>query len=271
MVAKVELITPEIAKEYLVYNVNNRNLNRERVNKYARDMVAGEWQLNGEPIIFDTAGILKDGQHRLQAVIKCNKPVKMLVVRGVDPLVDTINTGTPRSFVDMLRIGGMDPTICIPAFVACARQAAIIGAGRSSITKSEAEAWIYRHEDALRELRTNAKFTHRKGIIALDTPPLLLPAMCAIETGEDKNRIFDFLRSVQTGFYHSDNDTAAIVIRNDIIARRIKFERKSERIIATYAIDKALYDFIHKYPRKMSYQSAKEPAYTKALSGKEGT
>lgn len=83
--SKIETITPEIAREYLSKNSRNprKTMNPAVIRKYADDIKAGLWQLNGEAIIFDEDGFLKNGQHRLCAVIQANKPMSTLVVRGV--------------------------------------------------------------------------------------------------------------------------------------------------------------------------------------------
>ena len=83
--AKVEKITPEIAKEYLKMNSRNprKRMDWSTINKYASDIAAGLWTLNGEAIIFDEDGYLVNGQHRLCGVVKANVPFQTLVVRGV--------------------------------------------------------------------------------------------------------------------------------------------------------------------------------------------
>lgn len=80
----VEVITPQIAAEYLKKNTRNRNVSDAVVRSYASTMQRGEWKLNGESIKFDTEGVLTDGQHRLLAVVKSGIPVEMLVIRDVD-------------------------------------------------------------------------------------------------------------------------------------------------------------------------------------------
>ena len=83
---KVEVVrmTPDMARAILKNNPNNRNVKRDRVSLYASDMEKGRWQLNGESIVIDADGNLKDGQHRLMAVVKSQCTVPMIVVSGVD-------------------------------------------------------------------------------------------------------------------------------------------------------------------------------------------
>lgn len=80
--SSVETITPEAAKKYLERNVNNRNVNKDRVAIYARDILAGNWT-GGSSIGFFENGDLADGQHRLQAVVSANVPAVFVVIRNL--------------------------------------------------------------------------------------------------------------------------------------------------------------------------------------------
>ena len=94
--AKVETITPEIAKTMLGENVNNRRISRDNVNLFAREIRNGEWRFNGEAIKFGKDGRLLDGQHRLLAVIAADKPLTTLVIRGLeDETQQTMDSGKP--------------------------------------------------------------------------------------------------------------------------------------------------------------------------------
>lgn len=107
IVSQVETITPKRAAEYLATMVKNRPVRRNKVEQYARDMGAGRWHLNGEPVIFAADGGLIDGQHRMRAVMAAGVNVDMLVVRGVEAEgFVTIDTGANRDFGDVLAIGG---------------------------------------------------------------------------------------------------------------------------------------------------------------------
>ena len=70
MEAKVQVITPELAEQYLTKNTNNyRSMSNSVVNAYATDMKTGNWKFNGDSIKFNKSGILVDGQHRLAAIM----------------------------------------------------------------------------------------------------------------------------------------------------------------------------------------------------------
>lgn len=104
-------VSPAIAESWLAKNPNNRNIRKAVIEGYARDMVSGDWLLDGETIKFDTAGRLIDGRHRLSAVLAADVEVPMIVVRGVDPSVmDTVDAGAKRTYADALKIQGEENT-----------------------------------------------------------------------------------------------------------------------------------------------------------------
>jgi len=110
--AKVELITPEMAKAMLEQNhEHQRPVKRKRVENYIADMKNNTWVLNGETIVVADDGSILDGQHRLMAVAEAGIPISMLVVRGVEKEVDGIDTFSTinsenRSHKDVLYIAG---------------------------------------------------------------------------------------------------------------------------------------------------------------------
>lgn len=110
--AKVETITPEIAKEYLKKNTANyrklTTLSWYKIDQYAEAMKAGKWQLNGEAITFGKNGVLKNGQHRLAAIIRAGVPVKILVVYDIDDDVDIYDRGKNRTDADIAHARGID-------------------------------------------------------------------------------------------------------------------------------------------------------------------
>lgn len=106
MKAQIKLITPQYAKELLKMNVGNRRLKTVK-NSYVGQMLNGEWKENGEPIIIDVNGFIKDGQHRLTACIEANFSWHCPIITDVNPdVMDTIDTGANRSFNDVLQLNG---------------------------------------------------------------------------------------------------------------------------------------------------------------------
>jgi hypothetical protein len=101
------LITPALAQKWLIENRNNRPLRASIVTLYAEDILHDRWQNNGETIKFSKTGELLDGQHRLAAIIKAQKPIVALVVRGLEPVsFHSIDTGMRRTAAQIVSLSG---------------------------------------------------------------------------------------------------------------------------------------------------------------------
>ena len=81
---KVELITPQLAEEYLLKNNINRKAKDTVVNKYINDMKKGNWMFNGTTIKISTTGQVLDAQHRLKACVRSGKSFYSIVVKGLN-------------------------------------------------------------------------------------------------------------------------------------------------------------------------------------------
>lgn len=104
---RMELITPEIAKAYLVQNTHNRDVRKGVVSAYATDMRNGDWHWNGDSIRRSKDGTVLDGQHRLLACIEAGVPFRTLVIDGLpNETQDTMDTGIIRRYTDLLKLRG---------------------------------------------------------------------------------------------------------------------------------------------------------------------
>lgn len=103
----VVLMNPSLAEKILSLNKKNRNVSESNLSSTVHKMKNGKWHENGESIIIGSDGVLKDGQHRLEATIKSNHVWRAVLVTGVSPLVmSSIDTGKNRSASDVLAING---------------------------------------------------------------------------------------------------------------------------------------------------------------------
>lgn len=100
-------VTPELAKKWLETNSEGqRNMRRNAVATYARDMAMGNWAFTHQPIAFNEHGKLVDGQHRLNAVVESGATVRFVVSVVVGLSVhDPIDRGAKRSVADLLGEG----------------------------------------------------------------------------------------------------------------------------------------------------------------------
>lgn len=262
----IEKITPQRAAEYLKRNKVNRLISHETVNKYADDMKNGAFQCNGEAIKFNKSGALVDGQHRLRAIIKSGVTVEVLVIREVDDSVSIYDLARSRSPLDSLIIEGYDRELANVSNVALARLHAIISRGSRTISTSEIRKFLNEHRDALLTIAPVRKKGHTSGI-AIKAAPILLAMMYAVEAGEKHSKILEFADVLASGFYSKDSQTAAIVLRNDILTGKIDVAHGiTSRVMATRCIENAINDFCRERPRKRSYMKSATPIYEKGVA-----
>lgn len=102
-------MTPELAQRYLETQVHNRNVNEHWVEALAFAMERGDWTEDGNSIKMDSNGHLIDGQHRLRAVIRSGKTLRMEVKSGFPhEAIHVIDSFTrARSTADVLTLDGI--------------------------------------------------------------------------------------------------------------------------------------------------------------------
>lgn len=144
------LVTPEIAAVWLGYNLFNRPLNNREVDNLARLMKEGKWMDTGQAIILGVNVVL-DGQHRLQAIILSGIPQMMTVIFNQDESsFIALDCGSPRSKLDMVRLGIQDQTIKSKHLsVLKAMLAGVTCANLYNLTAIELSKLVARHREAI--------------------------------------------------------------------------------------------------------------------------
>lgn len=145
---QVEKITPEKAAEYLKANTANprgTKLNMARVKQYAHDMKAGLWELNGEAIQFGEDGTLKNGAHRLAAIITANVPVETVVIRGIDRTVTAYDLTYVRTVAQLANA----EDISVPKEMLCGLRFMFSEMPGHVATQMEIKRYAKEHEDEL--------------------------------------------------------------------------------------------------------------------------
>jgi len=93
-------VTPEMAREWIKANRNNRPVRRGAVAKITADLKRDDFLYTGQTILFTISWRLADGQHRLIAIIESGIPAEVMVVTGIeDRAIAKIDNGGagPRS------------------------------------------------------------------------------------------------------------------------------------------------------------------------------
>ena len=103
---EIRIVDSAAASDILkITNTKNRAVSQHTVDKYCKLIDEEKWKVNGEPIIISKAGRLLNGQHRLLAQTKAEKPTSMLFITGIeDDAFNTIDTGKARGAADLVSI-----------------------------------------------------------------------------------------------------------------------------------------------------------------------
>jgi hypothetical protein len=111
-VAKIESFTPKQALKIIETTeplFRNRGVNVGHVQALRTEMREGRWDPQASTIIFaetqEGVEYLFDGQHRMCAIAGFNKPVKVMVRRGVDSSIfENIDAGRPRTLAQIIAV-----------------------------------------------------------------------------------------------------------------------------------------------------------------------
>jgi len=237
MTMSYELITPEVAESMLEKNAtNNRRISRGTVEVYARDMVNGDWDEDvGASISFDENGILRDGQHRLCAIVKSGVAINTWVCRNVsaDGIYDN---NRKRSLRDQVLI--MDDSlesIYYSSRYHAVAKAIIARFDRRKIGAKEVVAFTKKHKEELDGFFLN---------IPHSTPPKVsvatvhLALFLAYHAGIGMNVINDFYEVLYSGMSTKPEDFPIIAYRNYLKDNDTRYTTIPEVARCQYALKK---------------------------------
>lgn len=110
--AEIVLLTPDLAQEWIRYNVGNRKVKPRYVERLAGAMRRGEYIAGAAmPVAFsgtpEDPQRLLNGQHHLHAVLESGESVSVIVVWGLPEVASTVmDQGQNRSLGDTLQMDG---------------------------------------------------------------------------------------------------------------------------------------------------------------------
>ncbi len=163
LVVKEELVTPEIASEYLAANTRNRPLNKPYVRELSQDLEQNRWKRTHQGVAFDWNGVLLDGQHRLHAIVASGIAAKLLVTRGCDPeTFDVIDAVRKRTAAQIAQMSGESKDA--PRTTAMARAIRTVAYKEHRVSNAAVIAYFVEHKDTLeRYLPVARKYTQAVG------------------------------------------------------------------------------------------------------------
>lgn len=198
-------VSPQNAEALLESNDGNRRLSTMSVVKYAKLMTDGEWRLNGETVKISTEGErggseslgrLLDGQHRMEAIIRCGIPQAITLAIGVKPeLFKTIDCGRSRDASDILNIAGYKNTNVLAAAL------------RHMLVIQESESGNYSRRsippqyilDAANRWPQMRHFTSRARLVQTIIPASLATCFMYLTTHADIEKSLSFFAKIATG------------------------------------------------------------------------
>lgn len=233
----VETITPDRASELLKLNTHNRPTNPRHIKALADEMEAGNWRLNGEPIVFSPHSLL-DGQHRLLACLKANLPFQSIVVRGIDESVfPTIDVGLRRTGSHTLAMLGEKQ----PARLAAAlRYVDRYLKGQTDVKKRLSNSELQTALSAHPGVRDSLGYCLENYTQLM--PISLLAALHYLFAIKDRSKADEFVYRLVCGL-GIDQDSPIYLLRERLVQNAASKARVSEDYLAALAI-KAFNSFV---------------------------
>lgn len=150
------LVTPDMASDWRTFRTyeHNRRVSPAVTQKYQRDMESGLWKLTRQGLIFDTAGKLIDGQHRMAAL--ANSSEDLLTKHYGQPAIpfwvypneardtfDAIDQGYKRQAAHLLHVPNATVVAAGGRFLAALASQDVLGLPRfQGITNTEVYATV---------------------------------------------------------------------------------------------------------------------------------
>ena len=215
MTMNYEFISPETAADLLETNSNNRSISRGTVDAYATDMASGNWdETVGVAISIDSNGVLRDGQHRLAAIVQSGVGIHMWVCRNVSP--DGIyDNNRKRSNCDQISImrADLDNVYKSTRYIAVAR--AIITQGdRRTVTPKEIIDFTDKHKEDLDGFFLNMP---QSTVPKISLACVHLGLLLAYIGGVSMDDILDFYDVLCSGMYTKPEAVPIIAYRNYLL------------------------------------------------------
>lgn len=254
----MELITPEKAAEYLKMNRKNRRILDKKVAMYSMDMINGNFQSeNGETISFYQSGTLKDGQHRLKAVVKSGVANWFLVVRGVADDKTICDRGRPRTTQNVMELDGYLPALRNSVVIAGVRLLYQIYKSNEYeyLSDSEIEKFIDKNREIILDC-FHASIKGADNVSLTKTAPVFGALLVARANGTSASVLTDFCCLVNTGLSKSESQFAAIQARKMLESNKGVSTSDTRRETFRRML-MAIDDFEHSVPRTKKYSTIK--------------
>ena len=236
---KAVMVTPEMAKKWLKFNVQNRNIRDRHVENLADDMAHGRWEDTHQGIAFYDDGTLADGQHRLEAIVKSGKTIKFLVTNNLSKNSSLVIDQTVKRMAhDAIRISGEAPWMDKDMVALVKFMMSNMGSDPYPRNVSEIVSYAQRYSEHL----VNAASYIRNKKRYFTSAPIAAAYLCALVAGEPKEKIKRFGEIMYSGEISGPHETAAIRLREFLISNPNAWVGMS-RQDSSKRIQRAIYAF----------------------------
>jgi hypothetical protein len=227
--AKCELIelSPEKAEEFLRFAHPNRTISKNLVDRYAREMAADNWRVNGETIVISNHGRVLDGQHRLQSIVNSGVSIWTFLVTGIEESsMNTFDTGRARSAADILNMTGHANAKVLAPLLLLLWQHERLKPG----------AWLHGSASPIELDAVHAKYPQagRSIEFCLQVKDVCSPALVAfahllgLTYGNDPDKTNEFVDKLASGADLS-GDAPILVLRNQLLQTAVTTGRSHHR------------------------------------------
>lgn len=220
MNTEIKLVTPEMAMELLKRNINNRRLSERTVGYYAEQMRNNEWRLTGQGISISENGVILDGQHRLEAVVRAKTPVKFLIIYGVkDDTFANYDVGKNRSFGDVFDIQGI-PYSSLVSSIIVSYHRRILGIThrpdhKKQLSKKNALTLYYKNAELFKEIAKNSTRIYSYSRLLRAAYMGGFMAYLIIEKKHSPEKVYSFFDQILSG-RNIENNTI-LLLRDNLI------------------------------------------------------
>jgi hypothetical protein len=226
LVIEAVTITPEVASQWLKANKHNRPVRRSHVDFLAREILSGNWQVNGQGIVISENEEVLDGQHRLLACIEAGMPFRTLVIYGISSKAfKTMDTGAVRTGSDALALNHVErPTYLVKSVGSavpwCHRLESGLFGGRAKISNTDILAYVDEHPSLWHccEMLAGYPKETRPVSLAMGT------ALYEVFQRKDALKAEEFMRNLFTG-EHIERDDVEYILRSMFLAKTSRVHR----------------------------------------------
>lgn len=227
MTMTYEYISPAYAKALLESNVINRHLSKGTIKAYANDMESGNWtEQTGDSISIDTNGKLRNGQHRLLAIVESGTGIYTWVCRNVAP-DGVYDSNRKRSISDQI-------TIAKPEYEPIYKSTLYTSVVRNLIVHKDSSARrTVTHKEII-------NFTEEHKVSKINISAVHVGLLLAYLNGVDIEQIQKFYNILSTGMSSESKEFPIIAYRNYLMDGKTVRDIDREVARCQYALYKYL-------------------------------